>query len=76
MKSTSSGPWTKGMRQGFCIMHESTAYEYLPHDHSIHLRCGMIDCHKLLSIFRVHTDSSSPMHCTSKKDELINGLID
>ena len=55
-------------------MHESTAYNYehLPHDHSIHLTCGMTDCHNLLSIFMVHTDSSSSMYCTSKKDQWMN----
>ena len=55
-------------------MHESTAYNYehLPHDHSIHLTCGMTDCYNLLSIFMVHTDSSSSMYCTSKKDQWMN----
>ena len=58
-------------------MHESTAYEYehLPHDHSIHLTRGIIDCHSLLSIFMIHTDSSSSMHCTSKMDQRTNGSM-
>ena len=59
-------------------MHESTTHEYehIPHDHSIYLICGILDCHKLLSIFMVQTDSLSSMHSTSKKDQWVNGSMD
>ena len=59
-------------------MHENTAheYEYLPHDHLIHLTCRVIDCHNVLSIFMAHTDFPSSIHCASKKYQRINGPTD
>ena len=51
MRSASFGPWTKGMRYGFCIMQSSTVY--LPHDHPIDLTYGRINCHNLLPMSMV-----------------------